>query len=119
MKVNLIVFRRLVKMRTTKNGRRQWRKMTMEEEMESLLENETWVLVMLPKGREPLQNKWLYMIKHEREGNKERYKARLVVKGFTQKEGIDFTEIIHPLLKCHPLELFLVPFLLQIWSVNN
>ena len=60
--------------------------------MDSLLKNKTWELVKPPKGRNILQNKWVYKIKHEGEGNKERYKARLVVKGFAQKEGIDFTK---------------------------
>jgi hypothetical protein len=61
---------------------KEWKK-AMEEEMGSLLENKTWELVKLPKGRRALQNKWVYMIKHEGEGKKERYKARMVVKGFS------------------------------------
>jgi len=59
--------------------------------IDSLLKNKTWELVKLPKGRNALQNKWVYNIKHEDEDKKERYKARLVVKGFSQKEGIEFT----------------------------
>ena len=72
--------------------RKDWKK-SMLEEIDSLLENKTWELVKLPKGRKTLQNKWVYKIKHEGEGKKERYKERLVVKGFAQKEGIDFNEI--------------------------
>ena len=64
----------------------------MEEEMNSLLENKTWELVNLPKGRKALQNKWVYMIKHESDEKK-------VVKGFAQKEGIDFTKIFSPVVK--------------------
>eukprot|EP00253_Pinus_taeda_P032969 PITA_32969 len=70
----------------------EWKK-AMEEEMNSLMENKTWELVNLPKGRKALQNKWVYSIKHEGDEKKERYKAKLVVKGFAQKEGIDFIEI--------------------------
>ena len=44
------------------------------------------------KRRNIPQNKWVYKIKHEGEGKKERYKARLVVKGFAEKEGIEFTK---------------------------
>ena len=65
----------------------------MQEEMDSLLENKTWELVKLPKGRKPLQNKWVYKLKHEGKGKKERYKETLVVKGFFQNEDIDFNEI--------------------------
>ena len=70
--------------------------------MDSLLKNKTWELVKPRKGRTILQNKWVYKIKHEGEGKKERYKARMVVKGFAQKEGIDFIEIFLLLLKSHP-----------------
>jgi hypothetical protein len=70
-------------------------------------------LVKLPKGRKALQNKWVYMIKHEGEGKKERYKARLVVKGFAQKEGIDFTKIFSPVVKMSSIKIqFLVLLLL-------
>lgn len=67
--------------------------------MNSLLENKTWDSVNLPKGRKALQNKWVYNTKHEGDKKKERYKERLVVKGFSQKEGIDFTEIFSPVVK--------------------
>ena len=78
MKVNLIVLRRLAMMSISKD----W-KNDMKEEMDSLFENKTWELVKLPKGRKTLQNKWVYKSKHQGEGKKERYKARLVVKGFS------------------------------------
>jgi len=76
----------------------------MEEEMNSLLENKTWELVNLPKGRKALQNKWVYRIKHEGDEKKERYKARLVVEGFAQKEGIDFTEIFSSMYSASVVE---------------
>ena len=62
----------------------------MEEEMNSLLENHTYELVKLSKGRKILKNKWVFKLKND--GKNLRYKARLVVKGFGQKKGIDFDE---------------------------
>ncbi|KAH9320559.1 hypothetical protein KI387_015198, partial [Taxus chinensis] len=69
----------------------------MDEEHKSLMENQTWDLVKLPEGKRALQNKWVYRVKDE--GGKKIYKARLVVKGFAQKQGIDFDEIFSPVVK--------------------
>eukprot|EP00253_Pinus_taeda_P022625 PITA_22625 len=79
----------------------------MEEEMNSLQENKTWELVNLPKGRKDLQNKWVYRINHEGDEKKESYKARLVVKGFAQKEGIEFTEIFSLVIKMSSITVIL------------
>jgi Reverse transcriptase (RNA-dependent DNA polymerase) len=49
-------------------------------------------------GKKTIQNKWVYRLKQEHDGSK-KYKARLVVKGFQQKVGIDFTEIFSPVVK--------------------
>jgi hypothetical protein len=70
----------------------------MKEEMDSLENNQTWDLVQLPAGKRALQNKWVYNLKEE-DGGEKRYKARLVVKGFAQKKGIDFDEIFSPVVK--------------------
>ena len=76
---------------------KQW-EMAMDEQINSLLENQTWELAKLPKNKKALQNKWVYRLKEEVDGKK-RFKARLVVKGFAQKEGIDFAEIFSPVVK--------------------
>jgi hypothetical protein len=70
----------------------------MKEEMDSLENNQTWDLVQLPVGKRALQNKWVYKLKEE-DGGEKWYKARLVVKGFAQKKGIDFDEIFSPVVK--------------------
>jgi hypothetical protein len=70
----------------------------MKEEMDSLVNNQTWDLVQFPLRKRALQNKWVYKLKEE-DGGKIWYKARLVVKGFAQSKGIYFDEIISPIVK--------------------
>jgi hypothetical protein len=72
--------------------------LAMKDEMKSLISNQTWELAKLPMGKKALHNKWVYRVKEEHDGSK-RYKARLVVKGFQQKEGIDYNEIFAPVVK--------------------
>ena len=68
----------------------------MNEEMKSVHDNDVWDLVRLLEGLKPISCKWSFKSKRDSKGNKERYKARLVVKGFTQREGIDYNEIFSP-----------------------
>ena len=70
----------------------------MNDEMESLNANQTWDLVPLPPNRKALKNKWVYRIKEE-DGGRKRYRARLVVKGFSQQKGVDFNEIFSLVIK--------------------
>ena len=60
--------------------RKKWEQ-GMDEEMDSLVRNQTWDLVKFPAGKRVLQNKWVYRLKEE-DGGKKRYKA----KGFCTKE---------------------------------
>ena len=70
----------------------------MDDEMRSLEKNDTWVLTELPAGKRALLNKWVFRIKTEPDG-KRRFKARLVVKGYSQRKGIDYVEIFSPIVK--------------------
>jgi len=62
----------------------------MKDEMKSMKDSEVWDLVELPEGVKPIGCKWIFKTKKDSKGNIERYKARLIAKGFTQKESIDY-----------------------------
>ncbi|KAJ9522908.1 hypothetical protein QJQ45_023697 [Haematococcus lacustris] len=76
----------------------QW-SLAADEEMQSLLSYGTWELVELPEGCRPLANRWVWSVKRDGRGSIVRFKARLVVKGFLQREGIDFHELHAPVSK--------------------
>ncbi|GJT09207.1 putative RNA-directed DNA polymerase [Tanacetum coccineum] len=61
----------------------------------------------LPKGKRDLKNKWVYKLKTEEHTSRPRYKARLVVKGFSQKRGIDFDKIFSPVVKMGSIRVVL------------
>ena len=54
----------------------------MQEEVEALHKNQTWKLMLLPPRRKTIGNKWVYKIKRDNNDQVERYRARLVVKGY-------------------------------------
>eukprot|EP00253_Pinus_taeda_P019069 PITA_19069 len=85
--------------------RKKWEK-AMKEEMNALAHNQTWDLVRLPAGKMKSQNKWVYRLKEE-DGGRKRYKARHVVKEFSQKKGIDFDEIFSPIVKMTSIKTIL------------
>ena len=63
-------------------------KAAIQAELNALTKTKTWQVVERPKGRNVIQCKWVFKIKKDAEGKIERYKARLVTKGFTQVEKI-------------------------------
>ena len=68
-----------------------------QEEMDSLIEHETWSLTKLPPGRMIVGSKWVFKVKLDENGEAARYKCRLVAQGYTQAQGIDYHETFAPL----------------------
>lgn len=70
----------------------------MNQEYEALQRNKTWEYVKQPKDKKLLTTKWIFKIKHS-EKEKPRYKARLVVRGCAQTQGIDYYETYSPVVR--------------------
>ena len=80
----------------------------MREEMDSLLKNSIWSLVVKPEKHKIISCKWIYKIKESVEKNiPPRYMTSLVAKGFTQREGIDYNEIFSPVVKYKTIRIIL------------
>jgi len=71
----------------------------MSKAIQALVDNDTWEIMPLPVGKKPIGCRWVYKAKYKADGSLERLKARLVVKGFTHKEGIDYIETFSPVVK--------------------
>ncbi|CAI7894764.1 unnamed protein product [Closterium sp. NIES-53] len=83
------------------------------------MENETWTLTNLPPGRKALDCTWVLRVKTDAEGRLERRKTRLVIKGFQQREGIDFQEVFAPVAKAPTLRLLLAAAAVCGWKVEQ
>ena len=68
----------------------------MKSGMDSMYINQVQTLIDAPKGVIPIGCKWVFKKKIGADGQVETYKARLVVKGFRQKQGIDYDETFSP-----------------------
>ena len=80
-------------------------KEAINDEMDSIMYNNTWELADLPPGCKPLGCKWIFKKKMKVDGTIDKFKARLVIQGFRQKEGIDYFDTYAPVARISTIRL--------------
>jgi hypothetical protein len=91
----------------------------MDEEYSALMENQTWDLVPLPKGRNIVRCRWIFQTNMAANGEISKYKSRLVAKGYSQVHGIDYTETFAPVAKMDSIRLVLAIAASRHWEVHH
>ena len=82
------------------------------------MKNDIWEIVLRPERKYVVTSKWIYKIKHVVDGSIEKHKARFVVRGFSQKEGIDYEETFAPVARYTSIRSILALAAVMKWKVH-
>jgi histone deacetylase 1/2 len=91
----------------------------MELEYQALLRNQTWTLVPPPPRVNVIDSKWVFKVKKHADGSIERYKARLVARGFRQRYGLDYEDTFSPVIKPTTIRVLLSIAVTRGWSMRQ
>jgi hypothetical protein len=94
----------------------KWKK-AMEEEMSMIQKNKTWDLVDRPEGRKVIGVKWIFKTKFNADNSINKYKAKLVVKGYAQIFGVDYSDTFAPIARLDTIRLLLAIAAQKGWKV--
>lgn len=90
----------------------------MQNELEALGKNNTWILIELLQGKKAIASKWVYRLKYKLNGSLDRYKVRLVTKDYNQLPGVDFHDSFQLVAKVVTVRMFLAISTTNNWYVH-
>ena len=96
----------------------KWRT-AIQEELKTLEINGTWREEVLPSGTNLVSTKWVFLVKIKSDGTLDRFKARLVARGFSQIHGIDYFETFAPTVRMDTLRVFLAIAAMKNWDLTH
>jgi len=91
----------------------------MDEELSTLHNTDIWDLVPLPSGKSIVDCRWVYKIKTNSDGSIERYKARMVAKGYSQQYGMDYEETFTLVAKMTTIRSLIVVASIRQWHISQ
>jgi len=86
--------------------REEWKK-AEQLEIDSMNSNRVFKPTALPDNKKPIKVRWIYRVKHDKEGNIKQYKARIVALGYQQTYGVDYSETYSPVARLTSLRILL------------
>ena len=89
----------------------------MKDELASIEKNKTWILCDLPPGRKCIGTKWVYRIKRDGNNNFERYKCRVVAKGYVQIPGVDYDRTFAPVVRIESIRALIAIAVFNRWYI--
>ena len=94
----------------------KWRQ-AMDAEIEAIVKNDTWELTELPSGVKIIGVKWVFKMKLNENGKVDKYKARLVVKGYSQPYGVDYVEVFAPVARLDTIRVVISLAAQKSWMI--
>ena len=95
-----------------------WRR-AMREEMLAIDRSNTWELEIPPPNCKPIGLKWIFKLKKNPQGEVIKHKARLVVKDYSQRKGIDYEEVYVPVVRFETIQILIALAALKGWQIHH
>jgi hypothetical protein len=91
----------------------------MVEEYTSIMRNDAWDIVSRPKGKLVVSSRWLYKVKHVADGSIKKFKVSFMVRGFSQREGVEYKETIALIARYASIQAIISIASIMRWRIHH